>query len=67
MELMLIQLFCLTYVSDNGDLTLNGLSDGTGFSSDVLTTPPSSLEDEGVGEGFHGRVFRSLGLQLLIC
>ena len=64
---MFIQLFCLTYVSDNGDPTLNGQSDGTGFSSDVLTTPPSSLDDEGAGEGFHGRVVRSPGLQLLIC
>ena len=34
---------------------------------DVLTMSPSSLEDEGVGEGFHGRVVWSPGMQLLIC
>jgi len=42
-------------------------SDGTGLTSDVLTTSPSSLDDEGVGEGFHGRVVRLPGMQLLIC
>ena len=40
-------------MSQNGDLTLNGPSDETaGFSSDVLTMSPSSLEDEGVGKAF---------------
>ena len=53
-------MFFICRACDIGEPTMNGRmqtqSDGTGLSSNVLTTSPSSLEDEGVGEGFHGRV-----------
>ena len=71
MELMLIELLFLWSVCDNREPTMNGRmrtqSDGSGILSGVLTTYPSSLEDEDAVEGFNGRVVRLPGLQLLIC
>ena len=66
MELMLIEFLFLCSVCDNGEQTMQTQSDGTDLSYDVLTTSPSSLEDEDVGEGLHGRVVWSPGMQMLI-
>ena len=44
-----------------------GRYNGTGLSSNVLTTSSSSFVDDGKWEGLHGRRFGSSEMQLLIC